>query len=297
MKKTCPRRKQMADLRAAVIFAAAKYIGICEKDGSHRKIIDLYNSREKLPRGYAVQYTDAWCAAFVTAVGAQLGISHILLPECGVGEMVKLYKAQNRFRTKNHIPKPGDLVIYDWGGDGRGDHVGIVETYESGKLTVIEGNYNDGVGRRAVTKNSKNILGYCLPDYESYSGKIDTVKKVQQHLNFTCGARLSVDGIAGPKTKKALLESLQTAWKIDPDGIFGPITARAATKNVVGKGCCGETVRLLQMLLICAGYKLVADGIFGSKTENALVAFQKKTALAPDGLAGKNTFRKLTMDN
>jgi len=288
----------MADLRAAVISAAAKYIGICEKDGSHKKIIDLYNRQEKLPRGYTVQYTDAWCAAFVTAVGVQLGISHILLPECGVGEMVRLYKAQNRFRMpKSYTPKPGDLVIYDWGGDGWGDHVGILEKYANGKLTVIEGNYKDGVGRREVTKNSKNLLGYCLPDYDSCSGKIDTVKKVQQHLNFTYDAKLAVDGIPGAKTKKALLAGLQTEWKIDPDGIFGPITARAANKNVVGRGCCSETVRLLQMLLLCAGYKLTADGIFGGKTENALVAFQKKVSLAPDGLAGKNTFRKLTMDS
>ncbi|MBE6943294.1 MAG: CHAP domain-containing protein [Ruminococcaceae bacterium] len=288
----------MRDLSAAAVFAAQGFLGCSEKDGSHKKIIDLYNSQEKLPRGYGVKYTDAWCAAFVSAIGVKLGISHILLPECGVGDMVALYKKENRFRSpKNHTPKPGELIVYDWSGDGRGDHIGIVEAYEKGKLTVIEGNYKDSVGRREVTKSSKHILGYCLPDYESYSGKIDTVGKVQQYLNFTYGAKLTVDGIAGPKTKKALLAGLQTEWKIDPDGIFGPITARAANKNVVGKGCCSETVRLLQMLLLCAGYKLTADGIFGSKTENALVAFQKKVSLAPDGLAGKNTFKKLTMDN
>lgn len=284
----------MCDLAAAAVRTAAGFLGCNEKDGSHKKIIDLYNSQTKLPRGYAVQYTDAWCAAFVSAIGVKLGISHILLPECGVGEMVARYKAKDRFRTpKNHIPKMGELLVYDWGGDGKGDHIGIVEKYEKGKLTVIEGNYKDSVGRREVTKGSKNILGYCLPDYESYGGKIDTVKKVQQYLNFTYNAKLELDGIAGPKTKKALLASLQTAWNIDPDGIFGPITERAANRNVVGKGCCSETVRHLQMLLICAGYKLTADGIFGSKTESALVAFQKKTSLAPDGLAGKNSFKKL----
>ena len=288
----------MCDIRKAAVSAAASYIGCKEKDGSHRKIIDLYNSQKPLPRGYGVKYTDAWCAAFVSAVGVKLGISHILLPECGVGDMVALYKRENRFRApKNHTPKVGDLIVYDWGGDGRGDHIGIIEKVENGRLTVIEGNYQDGVGRRQVTKNSKNILGYCLPDYESCSGKTDTVKKVQSYLNFNYGAKLTVDGIAGKKTKKALLAALQAEWKIDPDGIFGPITERAANRNVVGKGCAGETVRLLQMLLLCAGYKLTADGIFGSKTENALVAFQKKTALAPDGLAGKNSFKKLTIDS
>ena len=288
----------MCDLATLTVATAKGFLGCNERDGSHKKIIDLYNSQESLPRGYAVKYTDAWCAAFVTAVGIKAGISHILLPECGVGNMVALYKKENRFRApKNHTPKPGELIVYDWKTDGRGDHIGIVERYDGGKLTVIEGNYQDSVGRRELTKSSKNILGYCLPDYEGYSGRIDTVGKVQQHLNLTYGAKLDIDGIPGPKTKKALLAGLQAEWKIDPDGVFGPITARAANKNVVGRGCCSETVRLLQMLLLCAGYKLTADGIFGSKTENALVAFQKKTALVPDGLAGKNTFKKLTVDS
>ena len=278
----------------AVIETARGFLGCREKDGSHRKIIDLYNSHSPRPRGYAVKYTDPWCATFVSAVGIALGISHILLPECGVGDMVRLYKVQNRFRSpKDYTPKMGDLIVYDWGGDGKGDHIGIVERCCKGKMSIIEGNYKDAVGRREVTTGSKSILGYCIPDYDAISGKIDSVRKVQNYLNFTYSAKLVVDGIAGPKTKKALLAALQAEWKIDADGIFGPITERAANRNVVGKGCCGETVRLLQMLLICAGYKLTADGIFGSKTENALVTYQKKTSLAPDGLAGKNTFRKL----
>ena len=277
----------------AVVTAAGSFLGCSEKNGSHKEIIDLYNSQSPLPRGYAVKYTDPWCAAFVSAVGIYMGLSHILLPECGVGDMVKLYKAKNRFRTKDYTPKMGDLIVYDWGGDGKGDHVGIVEQCFSGRITAIEGNYKDAVGRREVSTASKSILGYCLPDYESLSGKIDSVQKLQHYLNFNYAARRTVDGIAGSNTKKALLAALQTEWKIDPDGIFGPKTERAANKNVVGRGCCGETVRLLQMLLICAGYKLTADGIFGSKTENALRTYQKKTALAPDGLAGKNTFKKL----
>ena len=284
----------MPKLQDAVIATAANFIGSREKDGSHKIIIDLYNRQTVLPRGYRVTYTDAWCAAFVTAVGVALDITNILLPECGVGEMAALYKKENRYRLPNeHTPQPGDLIVYDWGGDGRGDHMGIVESYEKGRLTVIEGNYQDGVGRRSVTDRSKNILGYCLPDYDSFLKNIDTVYEIQRYLNVLYGRGLAQDGIAGPKTRKALLMALQTEWKIDPDGIFGPITARTANRNVVGQGSRGETVRLLQMLLTCAGYKLECDGIFGRKTENALLAFQKKTALTPDGLAGKNSFQKL----
>ena len=164
---------------AAAITAAQNFIGCREKDGSHKKIIDLYNSQKPLPRGYKMKYTDPWCAAFVSAVGVKLGISHILLPECGVGDMMRLYKAKNRFRGNAYTPKAGDLIVYDWGGDGKGDHIGIIERCCGGKITVIEGNYQDGVGRREISSESKSILGYCVPDYDEVSGKIDSVEKVQ----------------------------------------------------------------------------------------------------------------------
>lgn len=285
-------------LRTQVVCCADGWLGLNEKDGSHKKIIDLYNSVAFLPRGYKVKCTDAWCAAFVTAIGIQLGISQIVLPECGVGEMVKLYKKIGRYRSSAvHTPQAGDLVVYDWEGNGTGDHIGVVEWVWGKHMTVVEGNYKNAVARREIKTDSKSILGYCVPDYTALVGDVENVKDVQQHLNTIYGAQLKIDGICGPKTKKALLCALQTELKVTADGIFGPITAAAIQKNVLGKGCRGEMVRILQMLLICQGYKLVADGIFGAKTENALRAYQKKTSLAPDGLAGKNTFKKLTMDN
>lgn len=285
-------------LRTQVVCCANNWLGLNEKDGSHKKIIDIYNSAVFLPRAYKVKYTDAWCAAFVTAIGIHLGLSQIILPECGVGEMAKLYRKIGRFRAASaHRPQAGDLVVYDWEGNGTGDHIGVVEWVWDKNMTVIEGNYKNAVTRRELKTDSKSILGYCLPNYDALAGEVTSVKTVQQHLNAAYSAGLRTDGIYGPKTKKALIKALQTELKVTADGIFGPITASAIQKNVLGKGCRGELVRILQMLLICQGYKLTADGIFGAKTENALRTYQKKTSLAPDGLAGKNTFRRLTMDN
>ena len=231
-------------------------------------------------------------------IGISMGMTQIILPECGVGEMMKLYKKINRYRSAAaHTPQIGDFVVYDWDGSGTGDHIGVVEWVYGKNMTVVEGNYKNAVTRREIKTDSKSILGYCVPDYTALSGEVQTVKDVQQHLNVCYGAQLKTDGIYGAKTQKAIIKALQTELKVTADGIFGPVTATAAEKNVLGKGCRGERVRILQMLLICQGYKLAADGLFGSKTENALRAYQKKTGLAPDGLAGKNTFKKLTMDN
>ena len=60
-------------LREKVVQTARSYLGYNEKNGSHREIIDLYNAHKPLARGYAVKYTDAWCATFVSAVAIKCG--------------------------------------------------------------------------------------------------------------------------------------------------------------------------------------------------------------------------------
>lgn len=282
------------EIRMQALACADDWVGANEKEGSHKKIIDLYNTQAFPPRGYKVKYTDAWCAAFVSAIGIKMGISHILLPECGVGEMMAQYKRATFFKKPDHYtPKPGDLIVYDWDGNGSGNHIGIVEWVWGNNLTVLEGNYNNAVGRRQLKLGSKAILGYCVPDYRSLEGMVDSVKRVQLYLNIFYCAGLHTDGICGPKTKKALISALQTELKVTSDGIYGPQTEKAAGKIVLGRGCRGQLVLLLQLLLTCADHRLNADGIFGSKTEKALCSYQKKMGLVPDGLAGKNTFRKL----
>jgi N-acetylmuramoyl-L-alanine amidase len=46
-------------------------------------------------------------------------------------------------------------------------------------------------------------------------------------------------------------------------------------------------------MLICKGYNLEADSVFGSITDSAVKKFQQENNLVVDGLVGKNTFEKL----
>jgi hypothetical protein len=57
---------------------------------------------------------------------------------------------------------------------------------------------------------------------------------------------------------------------------------------VLKMGDNGEDVKTLQ-----AALRIVADGDFGPATKAAVVAFQKKEKLYPDGIVGKNTWVKL----
>ena len=160
-------------IRQRVVAEAVEWLGAREGTVEHKKIVDTYNSQGKLPRGYELRYDDAWCAGFVSFLGIVLGISHIILPEVGCGPMIELYRKAGRWEEWDaFVPRPGDLVMYDWDAKkgectGAPDHVGMVEKVEGKTITVIEGNYEDQVQRRTICVEYIKIRGFCLPDYGS----------------------------------------------------------------------------------------------------------------------------------
>lgn len=61
-------------------------------------------------------------------------------------------------------------------------------------------------------------------------------------------------------------------------------------------GSKGDDVKTLQNNLNKFGYKIKADGVFGSSTEIAIYDFQKKNNLNRDGVAGESTIKKLALE-
>ena len=59
-------------------------------------------------------------------------------------------------------------------------------------------------------------------------------------------------------------------------------------------GSQGNFVYLLQFILNQYGYNLSVDGIFGTRTLNAVRAFQQANGLTVDGIVGNNTWNALT---
>ena len=160
--------------RAKVVSIAQSYIGCNERDGSHKKIIDLYNSHKPLARGYPVKYTDAWCSTFASAVAIQAGLTSIIPTECGCQKHIELFKKLGSWQENDaYVPSPGDYIFYDWQDNGVGDntgaadHVGIVEKVCGQTITVIEGNYSNSVKRRTLAVNGRYIRGYGVPKYGS----------------------------------------------------------------------------------------------------------------------------------
>lgn len=170
------------ELRQSVVDVMRGWLGWTEANGKFRRIIDLYNTQNPLPRRYPVKYNDEWCAATVTAAGMAAGLQDIIYGECGCSKMIALYEARGLWVEDDaYIPSPGDIIMYDWDdsglGDNRGnpDHVGVVEQVVGGTITIIEGNKGGAVARRKLAVNGRYIRGYCTPDY---AGKAEEDEKM-----------------------------------------------------------------------------------------------------------------------
>ena len=246
----------MSCTRNEIVKQAQAWIGLKESDGSHKKIIDIYNTIDPLPRGYKLKYTDAWCAGFVSAAAKVCKALDIVPAECSCSRMIELAKKAGIWvESDAHKPQPGDFMMYDWDDSGSGEntgapeHVGIVEKISGSTITVIEGNYSNAVKRRTIQVNGRYIRGYVVPKYAEAQ-----VEPAVKSPDFQVGLRY------------------------------------------LTKGCEGEDVRALQILLIGRGYSCGsagADGDFGKNTDTALRNYQKAKGLEVDGWAGPATMASL----
>ena len=251
-------------LRQAVVDTILGWVGCNEADGSHKKIIDIYNSHKPLARGYALKYTDAWCAGTVSAVAIVNNITDIMPTEVGVGKMIDLYKKLGRWmESDGYTPQIGDVCMYAWSDDGKGectsgaDHVGIVTKVSGTTFWVTEGNYSDSVKTRSMQVNGRYIRGFGLPDY---AGKATGVASSMPEIN-------DADVFVSPKLRQL----------------------KKGVKD-------GGDVEAVQTLLIVGGYSCGtqgADGSFGNSTDAAVRKYQSDHGLTADGVVGAVTWGRL----
>lgn len=230
-------------LRKKVVSIMEGWVGLNEADGSHRKILDIYNAHKPLARGYAVPYDKPWCAATVSAAFIHAGLASIAPIECSCSRMIDLSKERGRWMENDaYKPEVGDLVIYDWDDTGKGDctggpeHVGIVAKVVGNTIKVIEGNYKNAVGYRSLQVNGRYIRGYCLPDYASKVSdkrnpvetiKVDPAKGGPYKLyakKWTVTAS-ALNMRRGAGTTKAVIKSLKKGEQVTCYGYYTQIGA------------------------------------------------------------------------
>lgn len=125
---------------------------------------DEPGDRYREPFGTAGTKT-AWCAYFSSYCVKKVGFVEADMA-CYNGSCtanLNWYKSRNWFVPGDigYIPKPGDLILFDWAGGRDGaEHIGIVRGYDGSKILTVEGNTSfterDGAGWK--------------PEYGSHSG-------------------------------------------------------------------------------------------------------------------------------
>ena len=164
------------EARYEITSRALGYVGTQEGSSLHKFLIDQYNKIRPLPRYYEVQYTDAWCAAFVSAIAKLSNMLDIIPAECSCVEMIEGFKKLGSWQEDDsYRPQLGDILFYDWQDSGDGDcsgsadHVGIVTRCYANSFVVTEGNRSDMVQNIEVKQNARYIRGFGTPDYAGWA--------------------------------------------------------------------------------------------------------------------------------
>ena len=108
-----------------------------------------------------------WCACFVSWCADQCGyIDSGVIPKfAGCVNGSQWFKDRGQWQEVGFTPEAGQIIFFDWEGDGETDHVGIVERREGGIVYTVEGNSGDARRQRSYPVGSSSIYGYgCLCD-------------------------------------------------------------------------------------------------------------------------------------
>ena len=108
-----------------------------------------------------------WCACFVSWCADQCGyIESGIIPKfAGCVDGANWFKGNGQWKDRSYEPSAGDIIFFDWEGDGETDHVGIVEKCENGVVYTVEGNSGDTCRQNQYTVGSSSIYGYGVPAY------------------------------------------------------------------------------------------------------------------------------------
>jgi peptidoglycan hydrolase-like protein with peptidoglycan-binding domain len=135
-------------LRDQIISVAESQLGTMESGDNQGAILKYPN--------YFGRGSESWCADFASWVLTHAGKS-FNDPYCP--SIVNQARSSGSWKTSN--PQPGDLVLFDWDGDGVSDHVGIVTGRNAdGTIATIEGNAGDPSGVLRHNRNPSTIMGY-----------------------------------------------------------------------------------------------------------------------------------------
>lgn len=169
---------------------------------------------------------------------------------------------------------------------GKSVNMSTKEEYTVGTLTTIKDNF------RVFDSIEAGVSGYYDFISTTRYANLKTAATAQQYLEM-----IKSDGYATSSSYVKNNMTVVTKYNLTqydrwtaasiPEPVNGN-PYQEPTKNV-RLNSKGNDVRWLQFELNRRGYKLIVDGIAGNMTIGAVMDFQKKAGLAPDGICGPLT--------
>ena len=150
-----------------ILSLAREQIGVTEQPPGSNNVI--YNTDYY---GGPVQGGNyPWCCAFIWWLFWKSGLSALF---CGGQKTAYCPFVVNWARQHGQWVdgdyRPGDLLLYDWDGDGLVDHIGVCERLVGQAAIAIEGNCGDAV--QEVTRSFVAVMGAYRPVWgEESAGK------------------------------------------------------------------------------------------------------------------------------
>lgn len=252
-----------------------------------------------------------WCLAFLWDGFQKTGLSAVF---CGGAKtaycpyVMSWAQAHGCWTTGPY--QVGDLLLYDWDGDGVADHIGLCTAVSGGYCSTIEGNVRDQVA--ACTRYPGEILGAYRPAYpaedfpepepvpEVYTVQAgDSLWKISREQLHDENRWREIQALNGLTTtviypgQLLRLPVSDSDTSADPPELTPPLLVPLP---LLRRGDQGAAVTSLQALLQRWSYALPVagpDGAFGPETETALRAFQRDMELPPTGETDIPTWRTL----
>ena len=294
-----------------------------EKGSTGSDVKDLQTKLKKL--GYYDAYVDGDYGDTTVAAVKAFQKKYNLTAD-GIAGKETLKKLDSVYENANSAKDDDSLRMGDSGSAVKdlqtklkklGYYDGTVDsTFGSGTYAAVKAfqkKYNltaDGVAGSETLKKLDSAYKNADSDKDDDSLRKgatgSAVKDLQTKLKKLGFYNASIDGDYGDTTVAAV-KAFQKKYNLTADGVAGSETLKkldSAYKNAdsntstdddsLRKGATGTAVKTLQTNLKKLGfYTAYVDGSFGSTTESAVKAFQRKYGLTADGVAGSATLKKI----
>lgn len=224
-----------------------------------------------------------YCDMYVTKCLREIGITNF--DSAYVPGRIATARARG-WLVKREDALPGDLVCFDWDGDGVADHIGIVEIKYSWSYQTIEGNtsgswrgsQSNGGGVYRRVRSFDTVIAVIRPPYTGASRPV------------VPAGTLAVDGWWGESTTRALQRINRTPQDGQVSSQYRP---NQQYFPAAGSGWewTGENAEGSQLIIkLQLAFRVDADGIAGPEFVRGMQRYYRVTV---DGYMGHATVRAL----